>query len=96
MWKWSKPNSTKPKGQSNKNTEITLKTTHRKKKHFKEPTRAAAIDGAIREIETQSRSFLFQVEKMKKKTYHLLLCTIIDTEVYMKILNIYIFKHVEA
>lgn len=68
-------------------------------KHFKEPTRAAeeaAIDGAIREIEKQSRSFLFQVEKMKKKTYHLLLCTIIDTKVYMKILNIYIFKLVEA
>lgn len=65
-------------------------------KHFKEPTRAAAIDGAIREIEKQSRSFLFQVEKMMKKTYHLLLCTIIDTKVYMKILNIYIFKLVEA
>lgn len=63
-------------------------------KHFKEPTRAAAIDGAIRK--KQSRSFLFQVEKMMKKTYHLLLCTIIDTEVYIKILNIYIFKLVEA
>lgn len=63
-------------------------------KHFKEPTRAAAIDGAIRK--KQSRSFLFQVEKMMKKTYHLLLCTIIDTKVYMKILNIYIFKLVEA
>lgn len=64
------------------------------KENFKEPTRAAAIDGAIRK--KQSRSFLFQVEKMKKKTYHLLLCTIIDTEVYIKILNIYIFKLVEA
>lgn len=63
-------------------------------KHFKEPTKAAAINGAIRE--KQSRSFLFQVEKMMKKTYHLLLCTIIDTKVYMKILNIYIFKHVDA
>lgn len=69
------------------------------KENFKEPTRAAeaaTIDGAIREVEKQLRSFLFQVEKMMKKTYHLLLCTIIDTKVYMKILNIYIFKLVEA
>lgn len=82
----------KPKATKTQKLHLKLPTEN----HFKEPTRAAAIDGAIREIEKQSRSFLFQVEKMKKKTYHLLLCTIIDTKVYMKILNIYIFKLVEA
>lgn len=84
------------KAKATKTQKLHLKLPTEKKIHFKEPTRAAAIDGAIREIEKQSRSFLFQVEKMKKKTYHLLLCTIIDTKVYMKILNIYIFKPVEA
>lgn len=92
MWKWSKPKSTNQKAKATKTQKLHLKLPT--EKHFKEPTKAAAINGAI--SEKQSRSFLFQVEKMKKKTYHLLLCTIIDTKVYMKILNIYIFKLVEA